>query len=108
MMKKYDNSKLVEKLKKGRGILLDVREEKELRTSGIIKGAFWVPKSGIVSCSSQWQNFLTEQKGKLICVYCAAGGRSEKIVELLIEKGFSAENVGGFKDLTAYFETKDF
>jgi len=71
--------------------LLDVRGADERQTA-IIEGAHWIPLDEIEARIGE----LIPMKEQPIVVHCHHGGRSEKAVKLLLERGFAgAENLDG-------------
>lgn len=86
----------------GKAILIDVREEHEVRESGVAEGAQWMPMSKMDEDEPQWVAFKSSlPKDKTLCLYCAVGGRSGRVAEFLAQDGFNTENIGGFKDWKA-------
>jgi len=78
-------------------ILVDVREEQELKESGIAEGAAWMPTSKISENHADWTNFKKSlSKDKQVIFYCRSGARSGRVAELLAQEGFSTANAGGF------------
>ena len=72
-------------------VLLDVREADEVETARI-DGALWIRLAELESRIGE----LIPAKERPIVVYCHHGGRSEKAVKLLLERGFAgAENLDG-------------
>jgi len=72
-------------------LLLDVRRPDEIETARI-KGAVSIPLDELEARIGE----LIPQKDRPIVVHCHHGGRSEKAVRLLLERGFSlAENLDG-------------
>ncbi|MCB0420506.1 MAG: rhodanese-like domain-containing protein [Bdellovibrionales bacterium] len=103
----FENSitpeKGVELVKTKKAIVLDVREADEL-TSGMAEPARWVPTSSFRSNGPEWKKFLGEmasQKDTPVVVYCAVGGRASTIVRSLRKQGYTAYNMGGFRDWKA-------
>jgi len=81
----------------GDALLLDVRENREV-ARGRVKGALVFPTSKVGS--KEWDNFVSSlNKEKTIYIYCAVGGRSEKVAKELRKRGFRAHNAGGIDDL---------
>ncbi len=71
--------------------LLDVREADEVETARI-EGAHWIPLGELEARVGE----LLSQKDRPFVVHCHHGGRSEKAVRLLLERGFArAENLDG-------------
>jgi len=84
-------------LQAGKAILVDVREEFELRQSGIAEGAVWMPLSAIEDETDQWREFRAKlPKDKQILLYCKVGGRSARVADCLACEGFNTVNIGGF------------
>jgi rhodanese-related sulfurtransferase len=89
-------------MKNSLGVLVDVREEDELKESGIAEGALWIPTSKVEQDSPEWQAFKKAlPKDKTIMIYCKAGGRAGRIAEFLAQEGYNTTNVGGFRDWKA-------
>lgn len=83
-------------------VLLDVREQDEVRAEGLAEGAVWMPTSKIEANDPAWQDFLKSlDRDKMVVVYCKSGGRAEKAIAKLVEKGFQAGNMGGLSDWKA-------
>lgn len=87
---------------KGRVVLLDVREGNEIEESGHAEGTVWLPFSALQS-DSELVRALVRAAGSrsTFVVYCAAGLRSEKAVQLIRRAGGTALNAGGCADLQA-------
>lgn len=72
-------------------VLLDVREADEVKVARI-EGALWIPLDELESRIGE----LIPAKGLPIIVHCHHGGRSEKAVRVLLDRGFArAENLDG-------------
>jgi rhodanese-related sulfurtransferase len=83
----------------GKALLVDVREEHELRESGLAEGAQWMPMSKMDEDEPDWAAFKAAlPKDKPIFLYCAAGARSGRVAEFLAQDGYQTVNIGGFKD----------
>src|SRR5690606_24670914 len=83
-------------MKDGKAILVDVREEDELKASGIAEGAQWMPLSQFEERSQEWEEFQNSlPKDKKIVFYCHSGGRSGRIAEYLRQEGYDTANAGG-------------
>ncbi len=79
-------------------IILDVREEQELRESGKIKGAIHVPR-GLLEFVFRPEDYVKEPEKMNILVYCAAGARAALAAKTLIYIGYKdVFNLGGFKE----------
>lgn len=86
----------------GKAILIDVREEHEVRELGVAEGAQWMPMSKMDGDDPEWNAFKAGlPKDKTIFLYCAAGARSGRVAEFLAQDGYTTENIGGFKDWIA-------
>ncbi|NUM88864.1 MAG: rhodanese-like domain-containing protein [Bdellovibrionales bacterium] len=84
------------------GVLIDVREEEELRESGIAEGALWMPISKIAEDHPDWRELRkTLSKDKIVMLYCRSGARSGQLAAFLAAEGYRTANVGGFKDWQA-------
>lgn len=87
-------AKLVED---GQAILLDVREESELKASGKAAPAEWLAKSHVDARSATYKKFLMEHDKALpIIVYCRSGQRSGVVARHFESLGFKTMNMGGF------------
>lgn len=87
-------------VKEQKAIVIDVREKAELK-SGMAEPARWVPNSSFKNNGPKWLRFLAEikkDKKTPILVYCAVGGRASAFVSYLRNNGFTAYNMGGFRD----------
>ena len=83
-------------------IILDVREEQELRESGKIKGAIHVPR-GLLEFVFRPEDYVKEPEKMKILVYCAAGARAALAAKTLIYIGYKdVFNLGGFKEWVEY------
>jgi len=72
-------------------VLLDVREAEELETARL-EGARWIPLGQLESRLGE----LLACKDEPLVVFCHHGGRSERAVRLLRDRGFArAENLDG-------------
>lgn len=81
----------------GKAVIVDVREASEIK-DGMVKGALWLPNSKIIENDPSVDTFIASlPKDQTIFVYCASGRRAQGLVSLLKEKGFDAENLGGFR-----------
>lgn len=91
-------AKLVES---GKAVLVDCREPAEWKESGVAEPAVLLPKSDFDGEQKQWKEFLAQNKGKQVLVYCRSGGRAGTVASALAKQGVNAANVGGLKDWTA-------
>jgi rhodanese-related sulfurtransferase len=81
-----------------KAILIDVRESDETK-SGMAKGALWLPLSKVQGGGKEQEKLLSQlSKDKLMVVYCRSGKRAETFIKLLRERGYKAENMGGFSE----------
>lgn len=88
-------------IKTEHAVLLDIREEDEI-ASGMAETAIWIPTTRIQNEDPLFTKWLQSlSKNQLVLVYCAAGGRADRVVTRLVEEGYQAYNVGGFKDWKA-------
>ena len=89
--------KLLEGVKKGECVLIDVRNPEEYRAE-MIDGARNVPVSSIVT------ELSSLDRDTNLLVYCRAGNRSNRAAEYLKDMGFSNITVldGGIKALKTY------
>ncbi len=93
-----DAAKLVES---GKAVLVDCREPAEYAENGVAKPAVLLPKSDFDADQKKWKEFLEQNKGKQIIVYCRSGGRAGTVAGALKQRGIDAVNAGGLKDWTA-------
>lgn len=83
----------------GKAIIIDVREEQEVK-EGMIKGAHWIPLSRIEKETKTEIIKIKElAKDKSIFLYCRSGRRSGMAKGYLEESGITAINLGGMSDL---------
>jgi rhodanese-related sulfurtransferase len=88
-----------ELVRQGKALLVDVREEDELRAGGTAEGALWMPLSGLVEDTDQWRAFKAAlPRDKTVILFCKIGGRAGRMGEFLAADGFRTENLGGFAD----------
>ncbi len=85
----------------GKAVLVDCREPAEWKDSGVAKPAVLLPKSDFDGEQKQWKEFLAQNKGKQIIVYCRTGSRSGAVASALAKQGVNTANAGGLKDWTA-------
>lgn len=85
-------------VERGEAVLVDVREERELR-GGMAAPAIWIPTSEIGRDGPAWRAFVEAQpKDRTLVFYCAVGGRSQYAATMLAEKGYRTANLGGFSE----------
>lgn len=87
-----------EEVKKEQAVLVDVREKDELK-SGMIDRAQWFPKSKIQARTNWESGFKDIAKGKKVYLYCKSGKRSKEVQEVLLQRGYRAESIGGYEKL---------
>jgi rhodanese-related sulfurtransferase len=79
--------------------LLDVREHGEVQASGTAAGAIHIPLALIpMKTDPRHPDFDKRLAGKPIAVFCAAGARSGRAVQVMRDLGHDAHNIGGFGD----------
>ncbi|MBL9201251.1 MAG: rhodanese-like domain-containing protein [Opitutaceae bacterium] len=93
-----DAAKLVAE---GKAVLVDCREAPEWAESGVAAPAALLPKSDFDGEKKKWNDFLAQNKGKQIILYCRSGGRAGTVAAALKAQGVKAANAGGFKDWQA-------
>ena len=82
-------------------LIIDIREREEINTSGMVKGAYHIPR-GLL----EFQTTLVNPNGlkgfspeTTIILYCASGGRAALAGKSLKDMGFEKVfNLGGLKD----------
>lgn len=71
-----------ELVKKGQGVIVDVREGEERHE--IIENSLWIPMSKITKDPKAWSDFTTSlPKDKVAIFHCSGGYRSNKVAEKL-------------------------
>jgi rhodanese-related sulfurtransferase len=89
-------------IKAGDALVLDVRDEGEVKQSGKLKGALWVSR-GMLEFRADPElpsHNPALKKDRKVIVYCASGGRSALAGKTLKDLGYqSVFNGGGFKEL---------
>jgi rhodanese-related sulfurtransferase len=84
---------------KGEIVLLDVREAGEVAASGTARGAIHIPLGLLpLRADPHAPDYDARLNGKPVAVFCAAGARAGRAVELLERFGHEAVNIGGFGD----------
>ena len=82
-------------------VIIDVREESEVYTQGIIKNAIHIPR-GLIEFQlkpDSDKNPVSIDSETNILVYCAGGYRSALAAKSLIDLGFkNVYNLGGFQE----------
>ncbi len=88
-----------ENLKAGKGVLLDVREQKEW-DAGHLKAARLVPQSKLKMASGLADLLKTLPKDKVIYTHCRGGNRALACGEILKKYGFDVRPLkAGYQDL---------
>ena len=95
----YEESKLL--IENHKTVIIDVREESEVYSQGIIKNAIHIPR-GLIEFKLQPdsdKNPVSIDSETNILVYCAGGYRSALAAKSLIDLGFkNVYNLGGFQE----------
>lgn len=98
---KVDPAEAVRKVVAGEALVIDVREEAEVRSSGKAKGALNLPLSQLHLTSDpnsgHYDKRLAKARkaGQPIYLYCASGARSGRAAGLMRQHGFEAvHNLG--------------
>lgn len=86
---KVNVGKITEELDNGTAILVDVRGDDEWE-SGHAAGAMHLSVDRIRS-----GEVPTKDVSKKVYLYCASGGRSGTAMQVLKEKGYDTESIGG-------------
>lgn len=88
-----------ELVKAGKAVMIDVREEEELKESGMADGALWMPCSKMDEEEPEWRAFKAKlPRDQPVILYCRSGARSGRAAEFLRDEGFNTVNLGGFND----------
>lgn len=95
----YEESKLL--IENHKTVIIDVREESEVYSQGIIKNAIHIPR-GLIEFQlkpDSDKNPISIDSETNILVYCAGGYRSALAAKSLIDLGFkNVYNLGGFQE----------
>ena len=95
----YEESNLL--IEKHKTVIIDVREESEVYSQGIIKNAIHIPR-GLIEFQlkpDSDKNPVSIDSETNILVYCAGGYRSALAAKSLIDLGFkNVYNLGGFQE----------
>lgn len=86
---KIDVKKISDEVASGQAVLVDVRESHEW-DAGHASGAIHIPLGKIAEGATP-----TNDTNKKVYLYCASGGRSGMATNILSQRGFKAENIGG-------------
>ncbi len=86
---------------KSKALIVDVREMMEIQ-KGMAEPAIWLATTEIEANSNKALNFIASlPKNKTIMVYCGAGVRAGRFIDILSAQGFKTANLGGFSDWVA-------
>lgn len=85
----------------GKAVLVDVREPTEWAETGVAEKAVLLPKSDFDGAQKLWKDFLAQNNGKEVILYCRSGKRAGVVGEKLAAKGIKVANAGGFADWEA-------
>ncbi|MEC8218982.1 MAG: rhodanese-like domain-containing protein [Pseudomonadota bacterium] len=95
----YEESKLL--IENHKTVIIDVREESEVYSQGIIKNAIHIPR-GLIEFQlkpDSDKNPVSIDSETNILIYCAGGYRSALAAKSLIDLGFkNVYNLGGFQE----------
>ena len=91
----FDES--IDLIKNHSTLIIDVREESEVHSSGIIKNAIHIPR-GLIEFKISNISTITEEDTNIL-VYCAGGYRSALAAKTLKDFGFkNVFNIGGYEE----------
>lgn len=91
----YDDS--IDLIKNHSTLIIDVREESEVHSSGVIKNAIHIPR-GLIEFKISNISTITEEDTNIL-VYCAGGYRSALAAKTLKDFGFkNVFNIGGYEE----------
>tara|TARA_Y100000816_G_scaffold252758_1_gene203907 strand:+ start:1028 stop:1402 length:375 start_codon:yes stop_codon:yes gene_type:complete len=91
----YDDS--IDLIKNHSTLIIDVREESEVHSSGVIKNAIHIPR-GLIEFKISNISKITEEDTNIL-VYCAGGYRSALAAKTLKDFGFkNVFNIGGYEE----------
>lgn len=100
-IKRLDFSETENIIKNTNHVIIDVREESEVQSHGLIKNAIHIPR-GLIEFKLKpysFDNPVTIDDDTNILVYCAGGYRSALAAKALQDLGFkNVFNIGGFAD----------
>ena len=98
-IKRLDFSETENIIKNTNHVIIDVREESEVKSHGLIKNAIHIPR-GLIEFKLKpysFDNPVTIDDDTNILVYCAGGYRSALAAQTLVNLGFNnVYNIGGF------------
>ena len=91
----YDDS--IDLIKNHSTLIIDVREESEVHSCGVIKNAIHIPR-GLIEFKISNISTITEEDTNIL-VYCAGGYRSALAAKTLKDFGFkNVFNIGGYEE----------
>ncbi len=91
----FDES--IDLIKNHSTLIIDVREESEVHSSGVIKNAIHIPR-GLIEFKISNISSITDEDAKIL-VYCAGGYRSALAAKTLKDFGFkNVFNIGGYEE----------
>lgn len=91
----YNDS--IDLIKNHSTLIIDVREESEVHSSGVIKNAIHIPR-GLIEFKISNISTITEEDTNIL-VYCAGGYRSALAAKTLKDFGFkNVFNIGGYEE----------
>ena len=91
----YDDS--IDLIKNHSTLIIDVREESEVHSSGVIKNAIHIPR-GLIEFKISNISTIPEEDTNIL-VYCAGGYRSALAAKTLKDFGFkNVFNIGGYEE----------
>lgn len=99
-VKKISPADAARLVKEKKAVLVDCREPNEWAETGVAAPAVLLPKSDFDGDRKQWKQFLEQNRGKQVIVYCRTGRRSGVVAEALAKEGVATANAGGLKDWT--------
>ena len=96
-IKRLSFDKSMELIKDHNTLIIDVREESEVHSSGVIKNAIHIPR-GLIEFKISNISKITKED-TIILVYCAGGYRSALAAKTLKDFGFkNVFNIGGYEE----------
>ena len=91
----FDES--IDLIKNHSTLIIDVREESEVHSSGVIKNAIHIPR-GLIEFKISNISSITDEDANIL-VYCAGGYRSALAAKTLKDFGFkNVFNIGGYEE----------
>mgnify|MGYP001202991796 FL=1 len=96
-IKRLSFDKSMELIKDHNTLIIDVREESEVHSSGVIKNAIHIPR-GLIEFKISNISKITKEDTNIL-VYCAGGYRSALAAKTLKDFGFkNVFNIGGYEE----------